>query len=95
MDLHVELLLPQDSGEEMDQVVRNLGDIDKIAGRVGRAVRDYLRTVPVRQIGSSFNFSVRAQWQDGAPPPAINGAVAPRKKARSHHGSKPSRQHKG
>jgi len=94
MELHVELSLPWQQDQEMDEVVDSLGDIDKIASRCGRAVRDYLRTVPVRAQGSMFNFSVRAQWKDSAAAPATNGHQPAAPKARSHHGPKSGRKHK-
>jgi hypothetical protein len=87
MELHVELYLPGEEGEEIDQVVSSLSGIDKIAARVGRSVRDYLRTVPVRAQAASFNFAVKAQWHDAAPAPATNGKQPHAKKRKARHGA--------
>lgn len=94
MELHVELSLPGEDAEEMDTVVGTLGDIDKIAARVTRSVRNYLRTVAVRNQVSAFRFELRAQWRDSAKAPATNGHQPAAEKARSHHGPKSGRKHK-
>ena len=45
-------------------------DLDKIAARVARAVRSFLRRVPVRASSSRARFDVTAWYEEGEAPKA-------------------------
>lgn len=45
--------------------VQTFADQDKIAARIARAVRNWIRVVPVRNSGSRLDLRVTAEWVEG------------------------------
>jgi len=43
-------------------VIRTFDDLDKLAARVARAVKAWVRQVPVRKQGSHATLDLRASW---------------------------------
>ncbi len=52
---------------ELDRVVSTFDDQDKIAAQVARAVKRFIRAVPVRKQRSRLNINVDAYWTETAP----------------------------
>lgn len=67
MQLHVSLKSWGDDGLDIEQTVTSFDDLDKIANKVGRAVKSFLRAVPVRKQRSRQQFTVDATWTEAAP----------------------------
>ena len=42
--------------------LNRFADQDKVAARIARAVRNWIRVVPVRQSGSRLDLTVTAEW---------------------------------
>jgi len=66
MQLHVRMSSWGVDALDIDQVVHSFDDLDKIAAQVGRAVRKFLREVPVRKQRSRNVFDVTATWTEAA-----------------------------
>ncbi len=49
-------------GLELNHVVRSFEDQDAIAREVARAVKNWVRQVPVRKRGSHVTIDLRAEW---------------------------------
>jgi len=45
-----------------NQVIKTFDDLDKLALRVGRAVKRWVREVPLRKQGSSATITLKACW---------------------------------
>lgn len=67
MQLHVQLRSWGEDGLDIDQVVQSFDDLDKIAAKVARSVKAFLRSVPVRKQRSKNTFVVTATWDEVAP----------------------------
>lgn len=66
MQLHVSLSSWDEDGLTIDQTITSFDDLDKIASKVGRAVKSFLRAVPVRKQRSRQQFTVDATWTEAA-----------------------------
>jgi hypothetical protein len=78
MELKVKVSTNLYEGFELEQTIANFDDAEKIGLRVGRAVRDWLRNVPISRNGRLMRLEVGANWLDGDKPvpTAIDGAGA-------------------
>ena len=57
--------LGQDAGVLRCELNR-FADQDKVAARIARAVRNWIRVVPVRHSGSRLDLTVTAEWIEPA-----------------------------
>lgn len=74
-----------------NQVIKTFDDLDKLALRVGRAVKAWVRQVPVRKQGSHATLDLRAAWVERgekAEPESAGSAPARRRRKgkRGHAG---------
>jgi len=72
-------------GFELKETVRGFDDAEKIGIRVGRAVRDFVRNVPLSKNGKRIRFDVFAEWRDGKRAAPVEtsdavGATAPKRR---------------
>lgn len=87
MELHVSLSVKGAPDISKEWQIVGISDHDKIAQQIGRAVSQWLRTVPVRKQPSAQTFAVNAQWVEPANgTPLVNGAIRAAKKLRSKRG---------
>lgn len=87
MKLEVKVSTNVYEGFELEESITGFDDAEKIGLRVGRAVRDWLRSVPISKNGRHMRLEVDAQWRDGSAviPAAIDGAgavMAPKRRRR-------------
>lgn len=64
MELHVEVSTNVYEGFELDQAITGFDDAEKIGARVGRAVRDWLRAVPISKNGRRMRVEISAGWRE-------------------------------
>ena len=78
MELNVKVSTNVYEGFKLEESITGFDDAEKIGLRVGRAVRDWLRAVPISKSGRRMRLEVDAAWQDGekSVPAAIDGAGA-------------------
>lgn len=80
MQLKVEVVGFGQEEIDIEQTISDLNDAEKIGIKVGRAVRDFLRNVPMRRAHSRMNIVVTAAWYEGAPRAAKDGSTKRRRK---------------
>lgn len=66
MELRVEVSGHREDFERESFIVKGFDDAEKIGTKVGRAVRDWLRRVPVRKQGQRIRVEVNAGWTERA-----------------------------
>lgn len=64
MELHVKVSTNVYEGFELDQAITGFDDAEKIGLRVGRAVRDWLRAVPISKNGRRMRVEIDAGWAE-------------------------------
>jgi len=64
VELKVEVSTNVFEGFELDHTITGFDDAEKIGQRVGRAVRDWLRSVPISKNGRRMRIEVDATWQE-------------------------------
>ena len=62
---------------EMRCVLNTFADQDKVAARIARAVRNWIRVVPVRHNGSKLDLVVTAEWLEDKHVPVPDGTGPP------------------
>ncbi len=78
-----------DEDEAPEFELNTFADQDKVAARIARAVRNWIRVVPVRASGSRLNLAVTASWVEASPnhthtkAAADAGAPAPKRKKKA------------
>lgn len=77
MQLHVTMNDADSNGDPLEFTVNQFDDLDKIAARVARRVKAFLRAVPVRKQFSRARFDVTAYYTETA------AAVPKKRKARA------------
>lgn len=87
MELNVKASTNVYEGLELEPRITGFDDAEKIGLRVGRAVRDWLRNVPISKSGRRMRIEIDASWSDGQKPvpAAIDGAgatMAPKRRRR-------------
>lgn len=90
MQLEVSIYLAGASVPGNSWMVTELDQAEKIGHQIGRAVRDFIRSSPLRIGGSRMRFEVACTWRDGAKPDAVKrdsttkaAAMKPRRKKRA------------
>jgi len=66
MQLRLEVDCSWDEDVRIEQTLTNFDEQEKIAVQVGRAVRDWLRRIPVRRQGDRQHIYLNAAWVEGA-----------------------------
>lgn len=64
MQLNVKVSTNVYEGFELDQAITGFDDAEKIGQRVGRAVRDWLRAVPISKNGRRMRVDIDAGWAE-------------------------------
>lgn len=72
---------------DIEQTIADLDDAEKIGIRVGRAVRDFLRNVPMRRTGSRMTIFVHANWIEREPRAAAEDKPRRRRKKGADNGA--------
>ncbi len=67
MQLVVTVAGLDDENEPDEFQLNTFADQDKVAARIARAVRNWIRVVPVRASGSRLNLAVTAGWVEATP----------------------------
>ena len=75
MELHVKADTNVYEGFELEESITGFDDAEKIGLRVGRAVRDWLRAVPISKNRWHMRIQVDAQWRDGKAPTVAERAA--------------------
>jgi hypothetical protein len=85
MQLKVSVTSWGEEGLEIEENITAFEDAEKIGVRVGRAVRDFLRHVPLTRNGAHTRIDVRAEYVEREPrAPAAQAPKRRRKKAESN-----------
>jgi hypothetical protein len=87
MQLKVTVSSWGEEGLEIDETIGSFEDAEKIGTRVGRAVRDFLRHVPLTRNGAHTQFDVRAGYVEREPRAAADGAPKRKRKKAASHGA--------
>jgi hypothetical protein len=72
-----------------NQVIKTFDDLDKLALRVGRAVKAWVRQTPMRKQGSHTELDVRAFWVErggGEAEPESAGSAPARRRRKGKRG---------
>ena len=82
MQLKVSVTSWGEEGLDLERIVSSFEDAEKIGTQVGRAVRDFLRHVPMTRSGAHTQIDVRASYVEREPraSAASAGAPVPRKR---------------
>jgi hypothetical protein len=72
---------------DIEQTIVDFDDSEKIGLRVGRAVRNFLRNVPIRRASSRMTIYVTAGWVEREPRAAANGAPKRKRKKAASNGA--------
>jgi hypothetical protein len=64
MKLHVDVFGYAGVPLEIERTIASLDDAEKIGVQVGRAVRDFVRNVPMRKQRQSAHVTIHAQWAE-------------------------------
>ncbi len=62
MQLRIDVHMWGDDELQGNHVIRTFDDLDKLASQVGRAVKRWARSIPVRKQGSRTQLDLRASW---------------------------------
>lgn len=75
MELHIKVSTNVYEGFELEESIAAVDDAEKIGQRVGRAVRDWIREVPITNSGRHLRLEVDARWHNGAKPAVVERAA--------------------
>jgi hypothetical protein len=74
-----------EEGLDIEENITGFDDAEKIGTRVGRAVRDFLRHVPLTRNGARTHIDIRAEYVEREPrAPAAQAPKRRRKKAEAN-----------
>ena len=62
MQLKIDVEMWGEDEVEGSRVIRSFEELDKLAAQVGRAVKRWVRQVPLRKRGSRTQIGLTAQW---------------------------------
>lgn len=80
MQLKVEITSWGEEGLDINETISSFEDAEKIGTRVGRAVRDFLRHVPMTKNGARTQIRIDAAFTEREPRASADGQPKRRRK---------------